>query len=364
MMVAEHTAMLPDNGDSISALHGEVPTANHTFLVSIPLPFRLPTRIYGAMLAIWHLRPALQRRFPLHKGKPRDFVRFLAWCAGDGRRQFAILRSISEWETALSQRIELPEIAGDFWANGFSVDMFLYGVAMYRYTLGSMFYQGNVRHRIACDYWRGARHKRFQPSPAQWQCRFLAKRFDSLRSFIDTILLKKNDAGKDDIQLCEEFGLSDIRHIFEASHKSAYCDLTIQQPREDAVQMPEGIRGFPFQLPLTVIRSITWVLARLNGLPTESRLSGVTNLIPIGRQPLSRLAYPFGVNLFGYANGEIGIGEDVRMVALALKTQNIPFCIVNVKLGSNVSQQDTSVEKWIVNEPLYAINIFCTTGIE
>jgi glycosyltransferase involved in cell wall biosynthesis len=68
--------------------------------------------------------------------------------------------------------------------------------------------------------------------------------------------------------------------------------------------------------------------------------------------------------LFGYAKGELGIGEDVRLVATALKTQGIPFCIVNVKPGDNVSQKDTSAEEWLVDAPQYAINIFCSTGVE
>lgn len=363
-MVVDCTAIPPDNVDSPSALLGIMPTEKHNFLVPISLPFRLPTPVYGAMLAIWSLHPFLKRRFPLHKGNPRDFVRFLAWCAGDGRRQYAILRSLPEWEAALSRRIDLPEIEGDSWAGGFSVDMFLYGVARYRYTVGPILHQGAARHRVARAYWRGERHKRFQSSPAQWQCFFLAKRFKDLQSLIDTLRLEKNDCGKDDILLAQEFGLSDIRHIFEGSDKSAVFVQKVLPPVDHAVQLSENIGGFPLRLPLKVLRSISWVIERFNGLPTEYQISSITGRIPAGRQPLSCITYPFGVNLFGYAKGEIGIGEDVRMVALALEAQNIPFCIINVQPGSNVSQQDSSVEKWIVAEPRYAINIFCTTGIE
>lgn len=318
------------------------------------------------MLAIWHVRPVLQRRFPLYKGKPEDFVRFLAYCAGDGRRQFAILRSISEWDAALSQRIKLPEIRGDYWANGFSVDMFLHGVSMYRYALWPLLYHGAARHRAACDYWRGARLKRFQPPPAQWQCGFLAERFGSLKSLISAIQIRRTDSGKDEAQLAKEFGLLDIRHIFEApGNIAAHASKDIPS-EEDAVQIPGYIRGFslPLPLPLKVIRAISWVIERFNGLPSEGQLSSVTRLIPTERQAVSCVPYPFGVNLFGYAKGELGIGEDVRMVALALKAHSIPFCIVNVQLGSNVSQQDTSAAAWVVNEPRYAINIFCTTGVE
>jgi glycosyltransferase involved in cell wall biosynthesis len=73
---------------------------------------------------------------------------------------------------------------------------------------------------------------------------------------------------------------------------------------------------------------------------------------------------PFGVNLVGYAKGELGIGEDVRMLALALEANGVPFCIVDVELGAHVSQMDRSVERWVSDRPRYPINLFCMTGIE
>jgi len=103
---------------------------------------------------------------------------------------------------------------------------------------------------------------------------------------------------------------------------------------------------------------------QFNPLPSQFALSGITQRIRRDKLPVSASSYPFGVNLFGYANGELGIGEDVRLVAQALDAQGIPFCIVNVKPGDNVSQQETSADRWLVDEPRYAINIFCTTGIE
>jgi glycosyltransferase involved in cell wall biosynthesis len=73
---------------------------------------------------------------------------------------------------------------------------------------------------------------------------------------------------------------------------------------------------------------------------------------------------PFGVNLYGYAKGELGIGEDVRMLALACEAANIPFCVINIELGKDVSQKDASVEGWMSDSPMFGINIFCMTGIE
>ena len=59
-------------GDSI------VSNETHDYVTPVATGHQLPTQVYGAMLAIWYLRPVLQRRFPLYKGRVRDFIRFLA----------------------------------------------------------------------------------------------------------------------------------------------------------------------------------------------------------------------------------------------------------------------------------------------
>jgi hypothetical protein len=73
---------------------------------------------------------------------------------------------------------------------------------------------------------------------------------------------------------------------------------------------------------------------------------------------------PFGVNLIGYAKGQLGIGEDVRMAALALQAAGVPFSIYNVEPGSEVCQGDDSALTHISTDRPYAVNLFCTTGIE
>ncbi len=71
-----------------------------------------------------------------------------------------------------------------------------------------------------------------------------------------------------------------------------------------------------------------------------------------------------GVNLIGYAFGELGIGEDVRMAAHALHAAGVPFTIIDFPPGGNIRQQDRSVEHWVSNEPRYAINVVCLTALE
>jgi len=68
------------------------------------------------------------------------------------------------------------------------------------------------------------------------------------------------------------------------------------------------------------------------------------------------------VNLIGYPFAEMGLGEDIRHVAEALRIVGIPFCILDVGLGNSFSQQDLSLRKWLVCRPRYAINLFCQNG--
>lgn len=72
----------------------------------------------------------------------------------------------------------------------------------------------------------------------------------------------------------------------------------------------------------------------------------------------------FGVNLIGYAYGELGIGEDVRMAAHSMLSANIPFTIINISPGENIRQADRSVEPWVGEEPLYMFNVICLTALE
>lgn len=110
-----------------------------------------------------------------------------------------------------------------------------------------------------------------------------------------------------------------------------------------------------------------WLPRRASDAPLGSDVELLSDkLCSLHTQPVPKQIgeYPFGVNLFGYSAGELGIGEDLRMLARAFECANVPFCIVNVAPGRNVSQKDLSVQQWVVDEPVYAFNIFCMTGFE
>lgn len=73
---------------------------------------------------------------------------------------------------------------------------------------------------------------------------------------------------------------------------------------------------------------------------------------------------PAGYNLIGYAHGQFGIGEDVRMAALAKQAAGIPFSIYNIEPGREVCQGDDSAQAFLSDRLPYAVNLLCTTGIE
>lgn len=71
-----------------------------------------------------------------------------------------------------------------------------------------------------------------------------------------------------------------------------------------------------------------------------------------------------GVNLIGYARAEFGIGEDVRMAALALRSAGIDFSIHSLRPGQEVSQQDDSAASFIDGTLPFGINLFCMTAFD
>ncbi len=100
--------------------------------------------------------------------------------------------------------------------------------------------------------------------------------------------------------------------------------------------------------------------------PVMHRLMEVTGYrkpaAPIVRKAPTDL--PFGVNLIGHARGQFGLGEDIRMAALALEAAGIPFSIHDSDPAGAAGRGDDSAMRHMSDALPYAINIFCTTGFE
>lgn len=308
------------------------------------------------MMAIWHLRPALQRRFALHEGRQRDWMRFLAWCATDGKKDYAILREIPDWEEELNRLVTLPALQNDAWEGCFSLGMFFSGAATYRWSFSAVLKSKRARNRVARAFWRGRRHEIGLSTIPEWQISALGNRFQNIQNFIQVIRLKKHDAELADSNLVEKYGLKELQALSSKHSESL--------PMQACVVLPQGIHLSPIPIPLRVIRAAAPVIQFFKKNPTEEQRASVTCRVVTQPPPASISSQEFGVNLFGYANGELGIGEDIRQVAKALEAHEIPRCIVNFKPGKNISQADRTADHLISDTPKYGINLFCMTGIE
>jgi len=88
---------------------------------------------------------------------------------------------------------------------------------------------------------------------------------------------------------------------------------------------------------------------------------------PFSEEPLlSPDQRPFGVNLIGHAFEVFGVGEDVRMAALALKTAGVPICVINVEANNGAPAHDRSIEVHTLEQGQlgpYRFNLICMTAI-
>ena len=64
-----------------------------------------------------------------------------------------------------------------------------------------------------------------------------------------------------------------------------------------------------------------------------------------------------GANLIGYAFGEFGMGEHVRMVARSLQTTAMPYCVLDQGGGAH-GAGDLTIKDWVVDSPKFDINVF------
>ncbi|MFM0725232.1 glycosyltransferase family 4 protein [Paraburkholderia strydomiana] len=96
-------------------------------------------------------------------------------------------------------------------------------------------------------------------------------------------------------------------------------------------------------------------LRHLRLLPTEIRDQAVTQLSD--QQPRIQMR-PFGVNIVGFPQGVLGLGEDARMAAQAMQLGNIDVALINAPM-SGPARIDTSVNHLLRDEPDYQVSLFC-----
>lgn len=337
----------------------------HPYCKPVELSFKLPTRLYAGMLVVWLLRPALQKRFPLHQFKPSIYLEFLAWCTYIGRRQYALLREIDAWNDELMQPLQMPHHSSCKWEKTYTVGMYLAGIARSKYWNGQLLASTKTRHRTARWYFRDGRKLLGLMRCPPWQQAALEGSFPSVKAFLKTLILPK-DTHTLEGELRVHQNVEDIQQAWgKVSGSNGDTQAVPFMPVKSSLVS----RYIAAWLPVEV-NEVSWLMGELrkhqpNSKPNHSDVIEVMALLPkTTRESCKQLDKPFGVNLIGYARGELGIGEDVRMLAASLESASVPFNVINVEPGANVSQKDTSAEQWMSESFDYGINIFCMTGIE
>lgn len=313
---------LPDISDKLifEIIEGLFVEGGAEYAYSLPIPALAVQGLcnfYGIHLAIWQTRSNdLQAMFPLRTEKQRAL--FLAWCVVHGQHEYEALRELRTFWNELAQPARLSETR---WSAGISrllqlailgrpdlsIDPALCDTAAQESALTWYYLQGGFKELNQTCH-----------STPSWQKAFFLGPNHVLQSNFAKLVYRNR---------------SDIQSAF---------DISAEQGAKDFSQ---------------------WLL---NHALTET---GLITLVKPSRRawpdsPSNEVIQSFGVNLIGYAYGELGIGEDVRMAAHSLKAANIPFTIINVAPGNNISQNDRSVETWVSHDPRYTINIICLTALE
>lgn len=78
----------------------------------------------------------------------------------------------------------------------------------------------------------------------------------------------------------------------------------------------------------------------------------------------SRNPHPVGVNLVGFAYGELGLGEDVRMLSRALESAAIEHSVIDVPTFPQTRSADRSVAHRIRSEMRWPVTIFCLSPFD
>lgn len=113
------------------------------------------------------------------------------------------------------------------------------------------------------------------------------------------------------------------------------------------VQSPEGAAALTTQK--TTAAKLPWLAAK-----------------PAPTQSTAQADKPFGLNIYGFAYGELGIGEDLRMAVECCEAAGIPYHVVNVDAG-DTRQADLHLKGKVSDGtklPPYNTNLFCLPAFD
>lgn len=271
---------------------------------------------YRLFLLIWQTRPLdLQLRFPLHDDEARGA--YLGWLITSGAREYTALRELGEFWAELSGRACLPDTP---WSGGLS--RVIVALIRQRDDLGIPAGLAEEREQWAALVWFFFNGGYRELAPECLEIPFWQKTF-----FMDSAQLENTRFAR-----LLHSARRDLQQAFDLATeqgKAGYRNWLCHSGRQET----------PLDLFFDASR-LAW--------PAER-----------GGDP-----QPFGVNLIGYAYGELGIGEDLRMAARSLAAAGIPFLIINVSPGADTDEGDRSVSHWVTSEPRFRYNLICLTALE
>jgi glycosyltransferase involved in cell wall biosynthesis len=104
-----------------------------------------------------------------------------------------------------------------------------------------------------------------------------------------------------------------------------------------------------------------WLMGKLNDLAFKE-------LDPNNAKTNLAKAKPFGLNIYGFAYGELGIGEDLRMAVECCEVAGIPYHVVNIDAGNNrqadMHLADKIKELALDELPPFNTNLFCLPAFD
>ncbi|MEO0376558.1 MAG: glycosyltransferase [Cyanobacteria bacterium P01_A01_bin.17] len=290
---------------------------------------------YKLHLAIWQLRcHDLQQQYPLNTVVGRQG--FLAWCVVHGRFEYQALQELNPFWDELDQPAILPKTR---WSD--CISRFMQLVAYNRRDLKIDPQLSTERDQITFLSW-------FWLSGGYREVGYTPER---LPSWLKQCLLQGKDPTETLLAQVIYAARDDLRAAFSLKSKEGRDGFEHWLRQHAPTEMP--------YVDFCPVKARAW-----SAPVTASSATSDINEVSNEGDPRPSPSSPFGVNLIGYAFGELGIGEDVRMAAHALHAVEVPFTVVNFSPGGNIRQGDDSVAAWVSPHPRYSINLVCMTALE
>jgi glycosyltransferase involved in cell wall biosynthesis len=276
----------------------------------------LPVPFLGIMVLIWQLRDQdLQALYDLRSEQSR--LDFIAWCIACGRLEYRALQQADRFWQALDAPMHFA---------------------------GANLPEDDPVHAIS------------------WKMAFLLRHRSDLNLDLATregrqalLAWYVFNGRKDHGFASERFQPWQIRYFFSAS----------SLPRLNRLQelvyfsRPDVMQSFP--LPTATDGFIVWFRQFIT---VETGLIEALRSLPDCAPQSGSGPLPFGVNVIGYAYGQLGIGEDARMAMKSILACGLPATMLDFSPGKAVSQLDRSMSEFVGDEPCYGINMFCLSALE